>query len=384
MIALIDKINCCGCEACVQACALNCITMEVDREGFWYPVVNGTICVNCGACDSACPMLNPKEKPEDISVYAARCVDVGLRQASSSGGVFSLLAEKVLEAGGTLFGAAFGGDFSVFHTMVRKTEELEILRGSKYVQSRIGNTYQQAEQFLKTGNPVLFTGTSCQVAGLKAYLGKEYDKLYTVDILCHGVPSPAVWEKYLQEQEIKNGSKIQDVSFRNKAHGWHRFSMRVQFENEKIYNKIHHDDAFMKLFLENICLRPSCYDCKFRESRSGSDLTIGDAWGIETWMPEMDDDRGTSVVVVNTEKGRQLLAEIQPEAEVCQVDIQRALNSNAVYHKSVKPHPKRDQFFAALEKGAFPQDLVQLCKKPLRRRVLSFGKRVIKKILGRG
>lgn len=383
MIDLTDKKNCCGCEACAQACAFNCITMETDEEGFWYPAIDQERCIGCGACERACPILNPGEKPKEIAVYAARCQEEEVQRTSSSGGIFSMLAGMVLEKKGVVFGAAFEPDFSVGHRGINVENALSTLKGSKYVQSRIGDSYRQAEQLLKDGVPVLFTGTPCQIAGLHTFLGKEYEILYTAEILCHGVPSPAVWKKYLQEQEGKEGSKVKSVNFRSKDHGWHQYFVQLWFDNTKAYEQVFYEDPFMKLFLKNICLRPSCHDCKFRESCSGADLTIGDAWGIEKWLPEMDDDKGTSVVIVNTEKGQQMVADIQSEAEIRKVDGQSALESNTVYYRSVKPHPKRKQLFEAMHNNASIEDLVRLCREPIWRKFFSFGKRVIKKLLRR-
>jgi len=312
MITITTKTNCCGCGACVQACNLNCITMATDAEGFLYPQIDKASCIRCGACIRACPILNRGEKTDGEKLaYVLRCNDEEVRLRSSSGGIFSILAERVLANGGAVFGAAFAADFSVHHIMIEHVNDLPRLSGSKYIQSRIEDSYQQAEKRLKSGRAVLFSGTGCQIAGLKAYLKAEYEMLYTVDLFCHGVPSPAVWKKYLQFQENAYGSPVKAVCFRNKSYGWHQFSMRLQFENEEVYDKVHSEDAFMRLFLKNICLRPSCHDCKFRESRSGSDIMIGDAWGIESWMPEMDDNKGTSIVLVNTDKGRHVYGKLE-------------------------------------------------------------------------
>ena len=383
MIDFAEKMKCCGCEACVQACKLHCITMEMDEEGFSYPLIDPDKCISCGACDRVCPIQSAREKPVGMSVYAARCLDEETRRTSSSGGIFSLLARKTFEKGGAVFGAAFESDFSVSHKPARSLEKLEALKGSKYVQSRIGDSFRQAEQLLKQGIPVLFTGTPCQISGLHSFLGKKYENLYTAEILCHGVPSFMVWRKYLQEQEMKNGSKLWGVSFRDKASGWHQYAVRIFFDNQKNYEKVFYEDSFMKLFLKNICLRPSCHDCQFREGTSGADLTIGDAWGIEKWMPEMDDDKGTSVVVVNSGKGRQLLTEIRDEAEIRKSDAETALAGNPVYYKSVMSHPNRKKFFEALEKGASMEELLLFCKEPVWKRMISFCKRAAKKLLKR-
>lgn len=382
MINITNKQNCCGCGACAQACPVGCITMTADGEGFLYPQVDASRCVDCGACTRACPIINCGEKLCELPVvYACISKDEEARLTSSSGGVFSLLAEYILAKRGAVFGAAFAEDWSVHHIMIDSAEALPLLKGSKYLQSRIEDTYRQAEAVLKSGRPVLFTGTGCQIAGLKTYLKKDYDHLYTTDVFCHGVPSPKVWEKYLQTQKEAYNDKIGQVYFRNKTFGWHNFSMMLRFEDGHIYEKAHREDAFMKVFLDNLCLRPSCYDCKFRESRSGADLTIGDAWGVEEWMPDMDDNKGTSIVVVNTEKGSVLWETICPAMQYRQGDAKTILDRNPVYYTSVKPHPNRAKFFDAFQNGASMDELVALCKKPLWRRCLSFGKRCVKKVL---
>lgn len=377
-----NKQNCCGCGACAQACPVGCITMTADGEGFLYPQVDAACCVDCGACSRACPIINRGEKPSALpAVYAAIGKDEEARRTSSSGGVFSLLAEHILAKGGAVFGAAFAEDWSVHHIMIDSAETLPLLKGSKYLQSRIEDTYRQAEAVLRSGRPVLFTGTGCQIAGLKSYLKKDYENLYTTDVFCHGVPSPKVWEKYLQTQKDVYNDKINDIQFRYKNPSWHEYSVRLAFENGQEYCKIHGEDIYIKLFLSEICLRPSCYDCKFRESRSGADLTIGDAWGVEEWMPDMDDNKGTSVVVANTEKGRALWEAICPAMHSRQGDAETILGCNAMYYTSVKPHPNRARFFEAFQNGASMDELVALCKKPLWRRCLSFGKRCMKKVL---
>ena len=371
--------DCCGCEACAQACPKNCIVMTTDEEGFVYPSIDRKSCVSCGICQSVCPVLIPKKKTCPIHIYAAYANDNQLRSGSSSGGVFSLLANYVLEQNGMVFGAAFDKDFFVHHISIRSKEELTLLRGSKYVQSRINNAYQDVKAALGKGVPILFSGVGCQIAGLKAYLGKEYEQLYTVDVLCHGVPSPRVWEKYIREQETQFASEVTNVSFRCKDSGWKQYSVKLSFSNGTEYRTPFEKDLFMNCFLSDICLRPSCYACKFRESRSGADLTLGDAWGIQRYMPEMDDDLGTSVVVVNTEKGRKLLDAISAGAEIRPVDAQKALEGNPVYYQSVKCHPKRAKFFASLD--APMEKLVALTRPSFFHRSMSFGKRGVKKVL---
>lgn len=380
MIQISNKADCCGCEACVQICPKNCITMETDAEGFRYPVVNSQSCVDCGLCERVCPILKKVRTTEqrEVAAFAAYTKDETVRKSSSSGGIFSMLAEHILAQQGVVFGAAFAEDFSVHHISIENRTELEKLRGSKYVQSSTDDTYRQAKALLESGRVVLYTGVGCQIEGLKAFLGKDYDSLYTIDVLCHGVPSPKVWKKYLSEQEEKWGSPVVDAFFRNKRKGWKRYSVVLNFKNETQYGEIRSNDPYMRLFLANICLRPSCHSCRFKDIPRQSDLTIGDAWGIQNHMPEMDDDRGTSVVLVHTEKGRRLWEQVEPQMRVKQGKLDTLLPPGADSRKSVRMHANRKRFFALLDRGADMERLVKLTKKPLLRRILSAGKKCLK------
>lgn len=298
MIEITDKKKCSGCSACQQICPRQCITMKRDAEGFLYPDVEKRLCIECNLCQKICPIENkPEMSRKGTEAYVAISTNNGVRTESSSGGIFSLAAEWVLNHGGIVFGAAFDENFGVHHIKVSSIAELKAIRGSKYLQSRIEDTYHEAKKYLDSGSYVLFSGTGCQIAGLKSYLRKEYENLYTIDVLCHGVPSPAVWKRYLREQEQNYESSATEVSFRNKSHGWKNYCVKIKFANGKTYEQTFTDDVFMKLFLSDICLRPSCHDCRFKEFPRVSDLTLGDCWGVDVYFPEMDDDKGTSVVV---------------------------------------------------------------------------------------
>lgn len=385
VINILKKQDCCGCGACEQVCPKACIGLETDNEGFWYPKVETRICIECGLCRQVCPVLEAEKVSANYprEIYAAFAKSNQTRAESSSGGIFSLLAEWILAQGGVVFGAAFAEDFSVHHIKIESKQELSKLRGSKYVQSRIDNTYQEAKAALAQGKLVLFSGVGCQTAGLKAFLRKEYENLFTVDVLCHGVPSPKVWNTYLNHQRKVFKGEIDKISFRNKDTGWHTYSSEQFFLNGKIYSKHHSEDAFMRLFLSEICLRPSCHSCAFREGHSGADVTLGDAWGIEKWQPEMDDDKGTSVVFVNSAKGQIVWDAIRSQVIAKPADMQTVVKHNQVYFKSVRPHPNRKRFFNALREGMPMEQLVSLTEKPLWRKALSGGKRCIKKILGK-
>ncbi len=285
--------------------------------------------------------------------YAAINKEELIRFASSSGGIFTLLAVQVIKSGGIVFGAVFSDDCkSVFHMAVETIEGLKKLRGSKYVQSRIGDTYRQAAMYLDTGRLVLFSGTPCQIAGLYAYLKHDYKNLITQDLICHGVPSPLVWEKYVELREKKAASKTKSVSFRYKKHGWNSFSMRFIFNNGAEYVKHHNEDRYMRGFLANLYLRPSCYNCAFKGFPRQSDITLADFWGIQYIIPDMDDDKGTSLVIVNSDKGKSLFKQIQTYLIFRPVNWEQAIVYNSAAIKSAQFSKQRDTFFGLMnEKG---------------------------------
>lgn len=348
-IGVCEKGLCCGCGSCEQKCPNRCITMITDEEGFQYPSINKLECLHCGKCKDACPIINvTKIGIRKQRIFAAYSIDESTRLNSSSGGIFSLLAEEILKQGGVVFGASFDSKWMVHHVRVEKTTELSTLRGSKYVQSNIGNTYAEAEMLLKQGRKVLFSGTGCQIAGLKQFLQTDYPNCYTVDILCHGVPSPLVWEKYLHEKENQLGAHINEIYFRNKANGWNSYMIRILFDNSKEYAKQHNEDVYMRLFLENIDLRPSCHNCSFKSIERLSDLTLGDAWGIESVMQGFADDKGTSLVIVQSKKGQELLDTIHDRVYLKEGNIDDLLPVQADSRNSMKKHANRELFFREL------------------------------------
>jgi len=316
MITIKEKSDCCGCNACTQVCPKQCINMIEDNEGFLYPHVDITKCIDCGLCEKVCPVINQNNPKKPLKVYAAKNANEQIRLDSSSGGLFTIIAEYVINKGGVVFGARFNNNWEVVHDYSETIEGLAAFRKSKYVQSIIGDSYKKVLAFLKEGRKVLFTGVPCQIAGLKLFLRKEYENLLTVDVVCHGVPSPLVWRKYIVESITKldkhkqiSYENITDINFRNKEKGWkaYRFVLKVLSGNKNIIiNQPFNQNIFMKGFLQNLYLRPSCYKCPAKSFKSGSDITLGDFWGISNFIPEMDDDRGTSMVAVNTTKGEGL------------------------------------------------------------------------------
>ena len=384
MINIQDKGKCSGCYACEQICPKQCITMKVDAEGFWYPSIDEKLCIGCGLCEKKCPILHPpinKVTEENVKAYAAVNHDENVRLKSSSGGLFTLIAAYVIERDGVVFGAAFDDKFNVIHRYVDKAEDLELLRGSKYVQSKIGDTYRQAEDFLKKGRLVLFTGTPCQIEGLRSFLAKDYENLYTQDIICHGVPSPMIWKKYVEYREKTAKSNANKVYFRNKKYGWKTFSVVIEFVNNTKYVKKFNQDVYMKAFLRNLTLRPSCYQCSFKKKYRNSDYTLADFWGVQNILPQMDDDKGTSLIFVNSEKGYAVLEEIKKEMSICPVVVDDAIANNSSMIKSVNISPQRDEFVKKCQTEDWKALEKAFMKKSYFDTLIQLGKKVARKIL---
>ena len=338
MIEIVNKEKCCGCYGCVSICPKKCISMKNDEEGFWYPEVNKDICIKCGLCEKTCPVIRNEYTNTNntkVKAYVSYTNNYETRIKSSSGGLFSMFAEKILNENGIVFGAVFDDKFLVHHIAISDIKDLKLFQGSKYLQSDIGDSYKKAKDFLDKGSKVLFSGTACQIAALKAFLGKEYNNLFTIDVLCHGVPSPKVWQRYLKEKESEYKSLAKQIEFRNKTEGWKKFSVKIDFKDSKSYRENLNTDNYMKLFLKNICLRPSCHDCRFKSLNRPSDVTLGDCWGIEKNMPDMDDDKGTSVVLVHSESGQEMLDSIKNKINLRKAEVDKALPPTADSRKSV-------------------------------------------------
>lgn len=379
MIHITDKSKCCGCNACVQICPKQCIQMQEDGEGFLYPLVDVDMCVDCKLCEKVCPMITPNEPRKPVKVYAAKHKDDEIRLKSSSGGIFTLLAEQIIDEGGVVFGARFDEYWEVKHDYTETKEGLAVFRGSKYVQSRIGNTYQQAENFLKQGRKVMFTGTPCQIAGLKRFLRKEYENLLAVDFVCHGVPSPKVWRMYLDETLARQGigkntvlshamlrqKVIRSIDFRSKKTGWKKYSFALTLteasadgeENSVLLSSVFTENPFMRAFLADYILRLSCYACPSKSGKSNSDITIGDLWGVDRFNPSIDDDKGLSLVMLHNDKASAILAKCNLE----EVDYLSAFNSNSSIERSVSIPVNRTYFWHLLHRGKSVGDILEMC-----------------------
>lgn len=387
MIQIVDKSQCCGCSACEQICHKHCIIMQEDKEGFLYPFVDMDKCVDCGLCERVCPMQDITSKKETLQILASYNPDEEERLLSSSGGIFVALAKTIIKEGGVVFGAIFDKNWEVCHSWADNMEGIYPMMGSKYLQSRIGNCYQEAASFLKKGRMVMFVGSPCQITGLRTFLrNKVYPNLLTVDFLCHGVPSPGVWRSYLCEalgkflievqkfdgklmpplaavggnsvlkSSIDSDTPIGDIKFRDKSHGWRKFRFVVRQKsafkadpNSVLLSDIHDDNAFMKGFLSNVYLRPSCYNCKCKNGKSHSDLTIGDYWGSKLADSELDDDKGLSLVLVNSTKGQFYWEKLAFQGK--EVSYSNACVYNGGFSETIWWPYERKKFFKQFMKG---------------------------------
>ena len=356
------KEICSGCSACASICPVNAISMKPDSEGFEYPKIDFNKCINCGKCRNICPVANKYKDTEQIpKLYAAVNNNEETRLNSSSGGLFTALAEKVIEDGGVVFGAGFGEHLKVVHKMCGDKNGLSELRGSKYVQSEIGNTYREAKEQLEAGKKVLFVGTPCQIGGLLAYLGKEYENLITADFICHGVPSPKVWEKFVSSKESKYASKAVSASFREKKDGWKPYYMSIKFENADEYSCVIPSDPYLRGFVFALYLRPTCELCSFKLMHRQSDITLADFWGIEKTDSAFNDNKGTSLVMVHSAKGENLFDSVKPSINYNVQGFEFALEDNPSYYKSAKHSILRKQFFNDLNKKPINKAIEKYC-----------------------
>lgn len=350
MIQIDNKNECCGCGVCANKCPHQCVHMTADEEGFLYPVIDFLKCVNCGQCEQVCPVINHDTEMKMVNrAYAAKNKDWVIRKRSSSGGIFYLLAKHCIVNGGVVAGAAFGRDFVLRHQIATNLDELSELLRSKYIESKTGNIFREVKSYLDRNIPVLFSGTPCQVEALLNFVGKPYANLTTIDIICYGVPSPLLWEKYkLWLKDKNNGAEIQEYFFRDKESGWRHWSVMAKFNDSSVYTQTLDKDPMVKAFLKNLCLRPSCYSCEFKGADRKSDITLGDFWGIEFIAPEFDDDKGVSVVITHGAKGASLFCEIQNSIEFFEVDIFQALKFNLAALKTVAPARLRKDYMKDL------------------------------------
>ena len=345
MREICEHEKCTGCHACVSVCPKQCIHMEENQEGFLYPVIDESKCIDCGLCKRTCMVSGKAKKEYEKKAFAMMNNDEEERRNSSSGGVFVLLAKWILSEKGAVYGAAFNDSFEIEHIRVDNIADIKKLQTSKYVQSRIGDCFKLAKKDLDNGKKVLFTGTPCQIAGLRGYLKKDYDNLYCQDIMCHGVPSPKLWRKYLKEIQVGN---LSEISFRDKSVSWWQFCMRIKGDKREIKD-IFYDNTYMKVFLSDIALRQSCTSCNYKELNYFSDITLADFWGLDKSYPELDDSTGVSLVLVNTQKGESLIKQISEKTRITQVEVERAVEGNRPAITNTPAHKNRGKFFENID-----------------------------------
>lgn len=349
MIELVGKDKCSGCSACYNACKIGALAMETDESGFWFPKIDRVKCIECGACMRACPAMDkPDCKSNEPKAYIVQNKDDEIRRQSTSGGAFTSIAEKIIDQGGVVFGAAIDEDYKVSHIWVDNKKELSKFRSSKYVQSWIGTVYREAEKFLKAGCEVCFSGTPCQIYGLKKYLGKEYENLITVDVMCRAVPSPKVLQKYLDYQRERY-PKFDRIVFRDKSRGY-SYSGVALFEGEKaVYRGGSESDPWLRLFLGGYCNRETCHECLYQTGVRASDITLWDCWGTQNYMPEWDDNKGTTNVITWSQQGNSLLTQCKKELRIKEIGIDN-IDTSLEKGKLYKPLQDSQKFYSDAEK----------------------------------
>lgn len=360
---MVSKENCCGCGACVQRCPHGCISFSKDDEGFYYPIVDKSRCTHCGVCEKVCPAL--QNYKEELPTIAYACINKNseIQKESSSGGVFTSIAQYILSKQGVVIGAALDERFSVRHLVIDQVDELYKLRGSKYVQSNIMDIFSETEKYLSQGRMVLFSGTSCQVAALKCFLRKDYENLICVDVVCHGVGSPGIYEQYLDEIQNEAKSRIADVRFRDKTVDWIKFSMKISFESGECYCRPLSEDSYLQGFIANLYLRPSCYECKYKSGKCCSDFSIADYWGIKKIVPNFFDPMGVSMVLLHTKKAEEIFDGIRNDVECAITGIDDAIRCNPAIIASATRPRNRAKFYKAIKRMSFV-DAVDYSLKP--------------------
>lgn len=357
MINIDKKENCCGCTSCVNICPMNAIDMIADEEGFLYPKVNSEVCVKCGLCLSHCPIKNRNENSEQVSSsqtgYIVRIKDESILRNSTSGGVFTALASYFINSGGVVYGTGYDENMKVICKRAESISDIEEMRGSKFVQSDLKNTFRDIKSQLSKGISVLFSGTPCQVDGLIAYLHSKPSNLFCVDFVCRGVPSPMLWESYIRYMEDKFKSKVVYARFKNKTYGYHTSTMKVDFENKKTWYGSGRVDPMMKAFVKELASRPSCGACSFKGKNRSSDITMFDCYEFTQITGVKDDNKGYSSIFVNSEAGRYIFEKIRPSMNIYEADVEELITHNGIMVcNSAKPNDKRELFYKVVaERG---------------------------------
>ncbi len=347
MIRITDRTNCCGCEACVNVCPQNCIEFFFDEEGFGYPKVDTRKCTGCNLCEEICPMSKSKENDADLLLgFIGKTNNEEILRSSASGGVFTQAAMNFLRDGGIVYGVAYNSNFSVSHIRFAKEEELYKLSGSKYVQSRMGDVYVQITNDLKNGKKVLFCGTPCQVNGVKSFIGNN-DRLITIDIVCHAVPSPLLWKCYVSDMNNKYSGMIKNYNMRDKKYGY-QFSHFIAYgdKEKEVYKGGTFFNQYLRAFFSGICNRPSCYKCRFKTIKRNSDITLGDCFYAREYGAS--DKDGACIIVIHTINGKEIIdnADIQR----IPIEINTIVKRSKEITYSTEEDYRRKAFFEDLNK----------------------------------
>lgn len=410
MISIKNKEDCCGCSACAQICAKDCITMQMDKEGFRYPVVDSSLCVNCGLCEKACPIINeePEQVNEKQTAFLLQLKDERIRKESTSGGAFTAISNWVLDHGGCVYGARLtyqkdscgseGNGWFVLHCKVDDKDGLSSFRNSKYVQSDLGNCFREIKELLKANRWVLFSGTPCQIEGLYRYLKKQKkEKLVLVDVVCYGIPSPGVFRDYMEWKQKDIGGEFSQVLFREKRLCYNYTSFSIYNKDESLnYHSGVEKEPFMRSFFSNINVRPSCYKCRFKKRYRVSDFTIWDCYDVKAFSKDFDDN-GTNRILVHSELGRKIFEEIKPSIKFEHfADIETFISDEVALTNSVPKEPRREAFFEdyasmdmqALMQKWFPATMKVRMNSFLRMLAFKLGvyssaKRFVKRIIGK-
>lgn len=376
--------ECTGCTACINICPKNCIKMIQDADGFGYPEIDNTICINCGMCERTCPINHPLAKEGVLSAYVVRHKDFNVVRESTSGGTSAAFGEYVFNRNGIFCGVGYSSDFQVQHFIIDSSdkEKIKEIRGSKYVQSELNNLFKTIKLYLDKNRLVCFTGTPCQVSGLKAFLKKDYDNLITVDLVCHGVASPYIFQSYVNYQTERYGSKPVRIAFRNKTYGYHSGTMMIEFKNKKKYFGSGRIDQMLKAYFAGACSRYCCYDCQFKGIERNSDFTVFDCWHVEKLTTEVkDDDWGYTNIYVHNEKARRILTEMSNTLKIIPADAQLMCSLDGIMiNNNPEKHKCREDLIPAIKDLGFEKAIQKYLPITIFDRILEKSKSLAYKI----
>lgn len=369
--------SCVGCGLCSEVCPKQCIKIEYDKNGFLQPTIDFEKCVDCGICKNKCPVCKKTDRTEPITAFAVKAKDEESRLKSASGGAAATFAKTVIDNGGCFSGVVYDNEFNVVHEICDNVQKIDLFRDSKYVQSDMNDIYKKIGGLLNRGKRVFATGTPCQIAALRSCFGSEKDNLILCDFVCNGVPTPNLLKKYITLLEYNENKKVRNIYLRDKTNGWQKSNVKVEFDDgsSKIISR--DNCEFYNVFAFNIALRNSCYNCKFKNFNIASDITIGDYWGIDKKYPEFNDDKGCSLVMLNTERGRRFFEEAADSFDIIETGTEFAVETHPKLLKSVGKNFYRENFLSEMQKADSPQKFKNVVKKYTRNDILNKMKRKI-------